>query len=78
MIADLRAAAPGVEVAAVRAHGQTVRHRPELGYTIQLIDGARLAERGGLPVVCDFRTAGTSSAARPHGPKKSPASCCCS
>ena len=57
VVADLRAAAPGVEVAAVGAHGQTVRHRPELGYTIQLIDGARLAERGGLPVVCDFRSA---------------------
>lgn len=45
------------EVAAIGAHGQTVRHRPELGYTLQLIDGARLAERTGIPVVCDFRSA---------------------
>ncbi len=45
------------QVAAVGAHGQTVRHRPESGFTLQLIDGARLAERCGLPVVCDFRSA---------------------
>ena len=41
----------------IGAHGQTVRHRPELGYTLQLIDGARLAERTGLAVVTDFRSA---------------------
>jgi len=41
----------------IGAHGQTVRHRPELGYTLQLIDGARLAEQTGLPVVTDFRSA---------------------
>jgi anhydro-N-acetylmuramic acid kinase len=49
--------APGSEVTAVGAHGQTVRHRPELGYTLQLIDGARLAERTGLPTVVDLRSA---------------------
>ena len=32
------------DVKAVGAHGQTVRHRPEEGYTLQLMDGARLAE----------------------------------
>ena len=42
---------------AIGAHGQTVRHRPELGYTRQLLDGALLAELTGLPVVCDFRSA---------------------
>lgn len=50
----------GARAAAVRAigaHGQTVRHRPELGYTLQLIDGALLAELTGVPVVCDFRSA---------------------
>ena len=41
----------------IGAHGQTVRHRPELGYTVQLLNGARLAERSGLTVVCDFRSA---------------------
>jgi anhydro-N-acetylmuramic acid kinase len=44
-------------VAAIGAHGQTVRHRPELGYTLQLIDGARLAERTGLVTVVDLRSA---------------------
>ncbi|WP_374661896.1 anhydro-N-acetylmuramic acid kinase [Inhella sp.] len=40
----------------VGAHGQTVRHRPELGYTLQLLNGARLAERCGLDVVADLRS----------------------
>ncbi len=44
-------------VLAIGAHGQTVRHRPELGYTLQLLDGALLAELTGTPVVCDFRSA---------------------
>ena len=44
------------QIVAIGAHGQTVRHRPELGYTIQLIDGARLAELTGCPSVVDFRS----------------------
>ncbi len=43
-------------IVAVGAHGQTVRHHPERGFTIQLLDGALLAERCALPVVCDFRS----------------------
>ena len=43
-------------VAAIGCHGQTVRHRPGDGYTLQLINGARLAERSGIAVVCDFRS----------------------
>lgn len=43
------------EVAAIGAHGQTVRHRPELGYTWQLNAPARLVERAGIAVVADFR-----------------------
>ena len=42
-------------VTAVGCHGQTVRHRPEQGFTIQLNDPARLAERAGIDVVADFR-----------------------
>lgn len=42
-------------IAAIGAHGQTVRHAPRQGYSMQLIDGALLAELTGLPVVCDFR-----------------------
>ena len=48
------------EVTALGAHGQTVRHRPLIddapGYTLQLANGARLAERSGIDVVCDFRS----------------------
>ena len=49
--------AGGGTVAAIGAHGQTIRHRPELGYTLQLIDGARLAERTGCVTVVDMRSA---------------------
>ena len=53
---DLVARAGTRPVTAIGAHGQTVRHRPELGYTLQLIDGARLAERSGCVTVTDFRS----------------------
>ncbi|MGL4768122.1 MAG: anhydro-N-acetylmuramic acid kinase [Formosimonas sp.] len=43
------------QIAAVGVHGQTVRHRPECGYTIQLNQPARIAEQTGLTVVSDFR-----------------------
>jgi anhydro-N-acetylmuramic acid kinase len=47
-------------VTAIGAHGQTVRHRPRdfgaHGYTLQLMNGARLAELSGIDVVCDFRS----------------------
>jgi anhydro-N-acetylmuramic acid kinase len=52
-------ASAGVGAADVRAagaHGQTVRHRPERGYTVQLLDAARLAERSGVSVVADLRS----------------------
>ena len=64
----------GVEPSAVRAvgsHGQTVRHRPELGYTIQLDAPARLAERCGIAVVSDFRS--RDVAAGGHGAPLVPA-----
>jgi anhydro-N-acetylmuramic acid kinase len=44
------------QIAALGAHGQTVRHRPELGYTTQLLAPARLAERTGISVIADFRS----------------------
>mgnify|MGYP001580068681 CR=1 FL=1 len=44
------------QVAAIGCHGQTVRHRPELGYTLQLNNPALLAELTGLSVVADFRS----------------------
>jgi anhydro-N-acetylmuramic acid kinase len=44
------------QVAAIGCHGQTVRHRPESGYTLQLVNAALLAELTGIRVVCDFRS----------------------
>lgn len=44
------------EVTAIGAHGQTVRHRPDAGFTVQLLDGALLAELARIDVVCDFRS----------------------
>jgi anhydro-N-acetylmuramic acid kinase len=43
-------------IAAIGCHGQTVRHRPELGFTVQLVNPALLAERTGITVVADFRS----------------------
>ncbi|HET9041986.1 MAG TPA: anhydro-N-acetylmuramic acid kinase [Burkholderiales bacterium] len=51
-----RAGARREAVAAIGCHGQTVRHRPERGYTIQLANAALLAERSGVRVVADFRS----------------------
>ena len=43
-------------VQAIGCHGQTIRHRPDAGYTIQLGNGALLAELTRTTVVCDFRS----------------------
>lgn len=54
------AGASVLQVQALGAHGQTVRHRPGefdgTGYTLQLLNGALLAERSGIDVICDFRS----------------------
>ncbi|MGI4720586.1 MAG: anhydro-N-acetylmuramic acid kinase [Janthinobacterium lividum] len=47
--------AAGGAVAAVAVHGQTIRHRPELGFTRQTNNPALLAELTGIDVVADFR-----------------------
>lgn len=44
------------QVRAIGAHGQTIRHRPELGYTLQLNAPALLAELSAIDVVADFRS----------------------
>ena len=49
----------GVSSATVRAigcHGQTVRHQPARGYTLQINNAARLAELTGITSVADFRS----------------------
>lgn len=49
-----------VQITAIGAHGQTVRHRPRefdgTGYTAQLLNGALLAELTGIDVVADLRS----------------------
>ncbi len=42
-------------VLAIGCHGQTVRHRPQLGFSLQLVDANIIAERTGISVVSDFR-----------------------
>ncbi len=48
------------DIAAIGAHGQTVRHRPQefggTGYTVQLNNPALLAELTGIDVVADLRS----------------------
>lgn len=44
------------EIRAIGCHGQTVRHRPELGFTLQIGNAAQLAELSGIAVVADFRS----------------------
>ncbi|HSS46585.1 MAG TPA: anhydro-N-acetylmuramic acid kinase [Burkholderiales bacterium] len=44
------------EITAIGCHGQTVRHAPQLGYSLQLCNGALLAELTEITVVCDFRS----------------------
>lgn len=62
VVAELlrQAGTPAAQVAAIGAHGQTVRHRPQLfdgcGYTLQLNSPALLAEWTGIAVVADLRS----------------------
>lgn len=43
-------------VQAIGCHGQTIRHRPDAGYTLQIGNAALLAELTGITVVADFRS----------------------
>ncbi len=44
------------DIAAIGCHGQTVRHRPELEFTLQIGNNALLAELTNINVVGDFRS----------------------
>jgi anhydro-N-acetylmuramic acid kinase len=44
------------DLVAAGVHGQTVRHRPEQGWTLQINNPARVAERAYVTVVADFRS----------------------
>ncbi len=43
-------------ICAIGCHGQTIRHCPDHGYTLQLGNAALLAELTGITVVSDFRS----------------------
>ena len=45
-----------ITIAAIGCHGQTIRHCPDKGYSIQLNNAALLAELTGIDVVSDFRS----------------------
>lgn len=42
-------------VLAIGCHGQTVRHRPQMGFSLQLVDANIIAEHTGISVISDFR-----------------------
>jgi len=44
------------QIIAAGCHGQTLRHQPGAGYTLQILDGALLSELTGMDIVCDFRS----------------------
>jgi anhydro-N-acetylmuramic acid kinase len=47
------------DITAIGAHGQTIRHQPQLGdmaYTHQTLNAALLAEKMGIDVIADFRS----------------------
>lgn len=44
------------QVIAIGCHGQTVRHRPDAGYSIQVNNPALLAELTKITVIADFRS----------------------
>lgn len=42
-------------ILAIGCHGQTIRHHPEAGFTLQIFNPSLLAELTGITVVSDFR-----------------------
>ena len=42
-------------IKAIGSHGQTIRHRPEHGFTLQIGDPNIITELTGIPVISDFR-----------------------
>lgn len=56
-VSDLlnQARLPASAIHAIGCHGQTIRHRPDLGVTIQIGNASLLAELTGITVIADFR-----------------------
>ncbi len=44
------------QVKAIGAHGQTIRHQPEIGYSKQINNPSLLSELTGIDVISDFRS----------------------
>lgn len=55
-VTELRRQHPILQIQAIGVHGQTIRHRPELGFTRQTNNPALLAELTGIDVIADFRS----------------------
>jgi len=66
-----QAKSSNAEINAVGCHGQTIRHRPDHGYSVQIGNAALLAELTGITVVSDFRS--RDIAAGGHGAPLVPA-----
>ena len=43
------------KISAIGSHGQTIRHRPEKGFTLQIGNPSQIAELTGITVISDFR-----------------------
>ncbi len=43
-------------IRAIGCHGQTIRHNPDKGYSIQLVNGSLLAELTNIKAIVDFRS----------------------
>jgi anhydro-N-acetylmuramic acid kinase len=48
---------PASDISVIGFHGQTLYHEPAKGITVQIGDGAHLAQSTGIDVIDDFRTA---------------------
>lgn len=46
---------PRHQITAIGSHGQTIRHRPSQGFTLQSGDPSRIAEQTGIKTIADFR-----------------------
>ncbi|MBV8679892.1 MAG: anhydro-N-acetylmuramic acid kinase [Aquitalea sp.] len=62
---------PASSIQAIGCHGQTIRHAPHAGYTLQIGNHALLAELSGIDVIGDFRS--RDVAAGGHGAPLVPA-----
>ena len=54
-IEQVNGKAPSIDL--IGFHGQTIWHQPKKGATVQIGDGALLAQRPKIPVISDFRSA---------------------